>query len=69
MPESTASRTAIGLALATIYLTWGSTYLAIRIAVETIPPFAMAAMRFITAGTLLYAFLRWRGASKPTLRQ
>jgi len=69
MPSSTASRAAIGLALATIYLTWGSTYLAIRIAVETIPPFAMAAFRFIIAGTILYAFLRWRGAAKPTLHQ
>lgn len=69
MPDSTASRTAIGLALATIYITWGSTYLAIRIAVETIPPFAMAAMRFLVAGALMYAFVRWRGAAKPTLRQ
>ena len=69
MSSSTASRAAIGLALATIYLTWGSTYLAIRIAVETMPPFAMAALRFIIAGTLLYSFLRWRGAGKPTLRQ
>ena len=69
MSVSTASSTAIGLALATIYLTWGSTYLAIRIAVETMPPFAMAAIRFIIAGTLLYVFLRCRGATKPTLRQ
>lgn len=69
MSSPTASRTAIGLALVTIYLTWGSTYLAIRIAVETMPPFAMAALRFIIAGTLLYVFLRWRGAAKPSFRQ
>ncbi len=69
MSSSPASRTAISLALATIYLTWGSTYLAIRIAVETIPPFAMAALRFLVAGILLYLFVRWRGAPRPTLRQ
>ncbi len=69
MPTPIASRTAIGLALVTVYLTWGSTYLAIRIAVETIPPFAMAALRFVIAGALLYTFLRWRGVARPTLRQ
>lgn len=57
------------MALATIYLVWGSTYLAIRVAVETIPPFAMSSLRFLIAGTMLYTFLKWRGAPNPTARQ
>lgn len=66
---STPSRSALILAFATIYLVWGSTYLGIRIAMETIPLFAMAGTRFVLAGTLLFAFLRFRGAPLPTARQ
>lgn len=69
MTSPPASRTVIGIALITIYLVWGSTYLAIRVAIETIPPFPMAALRFFIAGTLLYTFLIWRGAPRPTARQ
>lgn len=64
-----ASRSALILAFATIYLVWGSTYLAIRVAVETIPPFLMAGTRFTLAGALLLSFLRWRGTAWPTARQ
>lgn len=49
-----------------IYVVWGSTYLAIKWAVETIPPFSLGAMRFLMAGGALYAWSRWRGAPKPT---
>lgn len=49
-----------------IYVVWGSTYLAIKWAVETIPPFALGAMRFLVAGSALYGWSRWRGAPKPT---
>lgn len=56
----------IGLALLIIYLVWGSTYLAIRYAIATIPPFLMAGSRFICAGLLLYLFLRFRGSPRPT---
>lgn len=63
------SRTAHVLAFAAIYLVWGSTYLGIRIAVQTMPPFAMAGARFIVAGAILLAFTRWRGAPVPTVRQ
>ncbi|MBI5693941.1 MAG: EamA family transporter [Verrucomicrobia bacterium] len=63
------SRTALVVAFAAIYLIWGSTYLGIRIAVETMPPFLMAGARFLTAGSLLFAFLRWRGAAWPTAHQ
>ena len=56
------------MAFAAIYI-WGSTYLGIRIAVETLPPFLMAGMRFAIAGVLLFAFLRIRGATWPTAVQ
>jgi drug/metabolite transporter (DMT)-like permease len=52
-------------ALIAVYLIWGSTYLAIRWAVETIPPFLMAGTRFSIAGALLYAWMRLRGVPKP----
>jgi drug/metabolite transporter (DMT)-like permease len=51
-------------AFAAIYLIWGSTYLAIRYAIETIPPFLMAGTRFVLAGVLLYGWARLRGASR-----
>lgn len=56
----------IALALATVYVIWGSTYLAIRFAIETLPPFWMAGVRFVTAGALLYGWARWRGAPRPS---
>src|SRR5437879_448247 len=55
----------IAAALAAVYVIWGSTYLGIRIGVETIPPFLMAGIRQTTAGLLLYAWLRWRGVPRP----
>ncbi len=63
------SRTALILAFTAIYLVWGSTYLGIRVAVETMPPFAMAGTRFCLAGALLFIWLRLRGAPAPTARQ
>jgi len=53
-------------AFAALYIIWGSTYLAIRYAVMTIPPFLMGGVRFLIAGSLLYAWTRSRGAAKPT---
>ena len=53
------------LAFAAIYIIWGSTYLAIRFAVETIPPFIMAGMRFVIAGGVMYAWARLSGVKKP----
>lgn len=63
------SRTALVLAFAAIYLIWGSTYLGIRVAIETMPPFLMAAARFIIAGSVLFAILKLRGARWPTAHQ
>jgi drug/metabolite transporter (DMT)-like permease len=54
------------LALLALYFIWGATYIAMYFAIESFPPFMMAAMRFSIAGILLYVFLRWRGAKAPT---
>ena len=59
----------IPLSLLTLYLVWGSTYLAIRIALESYPPFLLAGVRFLFAGVALYAFLRWRGMAAPSRAQ
>jgi drug/metabolite transporter (DMT)-like permease len=59
----------VWLALISIYIIWGATYLAIRFAVGTIPPFLMAATRNMTAGAILFGFSRLRGAARPTLDQ
>lgn len=63
------SRVKLVLAFACIYLVWGSTYLAIRVAVETLPPFLMAGTRFVLAGAFLYAWGTRRGVPRPTARQ
>lgn len=55
-------------AFATIYFVWGSTYLAIRYAVESVPPFLMVGARFVLAGALLYGLARLRGAPRPAAR-
>jgi len=68
-PTHPAHRFKLLLAFAAIYLIWGSTYLAIRVAVETFPPFMMAAFRFLIAGTALFAFVRARGFPWPSARQ
>ncbi|MBV8050351.1 MAG: EamA family transporter [Acidobacteriaceae bacterium] len=62
------SRTQIMLGFAAIYLIWGSTYLGIRYAVETIPPFLMMGIRHLTAGLVVFAYARMRGAAAPQLR-
>jgi drug/metabolite transporter (DMT)-like permease len=60
------SRAEVVLAFAAVYVLWGSTYLAIRFGVETIPPFLLAGVRHLTAGTLLFGWLRLRGTPWPT---
>src|SRR3954464_6090109 len=66
-PSRTTARmapaTMVWLCLGIVYVVWGSTYLAIRVAVETMPPLLMGAARFTTAGLLLYAVARARGAA------
>jgi drug/metabolite transporter (DMT)-like permease len=68
-PPEQATRSQLVLGFAVIYVVWGSTYLAIRFGLESIPPFLMGGVRFLTAGTLMYACARLRGAAKPTVRE
>lgn len=58
------TRLALVMAFGAVYLIWGSTYLAIRFAIETLPPFLMAGTRFLVAGSVLYAWCRLRGAPR-----
>lgn len=60
---------AIAAALASLYVLWGSTYLAIRFALHGYPPFLLGAIRMSLAGALMYAVLRWRGTQPPTAKQ
>lgn len=64
----TRPRLLLPLCLSILYLVWGSTYLAQRVAVASIPPLSMAALRFLASGALLYVGLRAAGAPPPTAR-
>ncbi len=73
-PESVApveanQRLRIIVALLTVYIIWGTTYLAIRVALESFPPYLMMGIRFLLAGGSLFAVLRFRGAPLPTRKQ
>jgi len=63
--EASPSPLRVALALGTLYLAWGGTYLAIRLAIETMPPLLMAGTRFLLAGCVLYTVLRLAGAERP----
>jgi drug/metabolite transporter (DMT)-like permease len=65
-PPARASR--VWLALSIVYVVWGSTYLAIRWALDTIPPFTMASFRYLVAGGLLLGWAKHRGAPRVALR-
>lgn len=62
-------KTKIWLAMLVIYVVWGSTYLGIRFAIESIPPFLHAAMRFAVAGLLVLGWRFLAGDERPTLKQ
>lgn len=55
--------------LVVVYIVWGSTYLAIRIALDGLPPLLMATLRNLVAGPLVLGWMLWRGAARPTARQ
>ena len=57
------------LAFAILYFVWGSTFLAIRVGVREVPPFLLAAMRFLVAGVVLYGWMVAQGERAPHLRQ
>lgn len=59
----------IAVSLFAVYVIWGSTYYAMRVVVESVPPFFMAGVRFVIAGSAMLLFLRLRGAALPTRRE
>ena len=63
------SRARIAAAFAAIYIIWGSTFLGIRYAIETMPPLLMAGTRFVIAGAILYAWATIREGARPTRQQ
>jgi drug/metabolite transporter (DMT)-like permease len=64
-----APRSKVVLALTAVYLIWGSTYLVLRFALESFPPFLMGGVRYLLAGVLLYGLLRRRGVRAPARRE
>jgi len=67
--SSSGGRARIIAALFSLYVIWGSTYFAMRVALRTLPPYLMAAPRFLIAGTLLFVVLRLRGVVSPKPRE
>jgi drug/metabolite transporter (DMT)-like permease len=65
----TPNRSRILAAFIAVYIVWGSTYLAIRYGVATIPPFIMLGARFLVSGAILYAWHRARGVPKPSFAE
>jgi drug/metabolite transporter (DMT)-like permease len=66
LPHAAGTKTLVLLAFAAVYIVWGSTYLAIRIGIESFPPMILAGLRHITAGLFLYPVMRWKTGIKPT---
>jgi len=69
MTERENGKIKILIALAAVYISWGSTYLAIRVALEDLPPFFMMGIRFFLVGIGFYVYLRIRGTAAPTIKQ
>ncbi len=67
--EKTPTKAALIAGFVTIYLLWGSTYLGIRVAVETLPPFLMAGARFLVAGSIITLWIALTRGFKTTRRQ
>ena len=65
--EKPPRKLAIIAAFAAVYVVWGSTYLGILFAIESIPPLLMAGTRYFTAGVIMYAIARWQGAPRSGL--
>jgi len=68
-PEDPARRWKVVAAYVTVSIVWGSTYLGIRVALDSFAPYMLAAIRFLVAGSAFYAYLRLRGDAAPTLRE
>lgn len=65
-PAPPPARALVLTAFATVYVVWGSTYLAIRYAVATLPPFVMAGARFLLAGAIMIAWAKWKDGARAT---
>jgi drug/metabolite transporter (DMT)-like permease len=68
-PSGSPLQVRVLLAFFAIYVLWGTSFLAIRIAVQEVPPLFAAGIRFFVAGVLLYGFMRFRGQPRPTAAQ
>jgi drug/metabolite transporter (DMT)-like permease len=68
-PELATQRWKVVVAFTTVAIVWGSTYFAIRVALDSFAPYMLAAIRFLVAGGLFYGYLRARGERAPTLRE
>src|SRR5712691_10148533 len=67
LPHTPAGTTTLVLvAFAAVYVVWGSTYLAIRIGIESFPPLILAGLRHFTVGLFLYPVLRWKTGTRPS---
>jgi drug/metabolite transporter (DMT)-like permease len=66
-PARAGSSTKVLVAFAAVYVIWGSTYLAIRVGVQSFPPLLLAGSRHLVFGLLFYPFLRWQTGIRPTL--
>ena len=62
---SVTPRGGVAAALTIVYITWGSTFVAMRVAVRSLPPLTMSGVRFLAAGLLLYGWCLWQAASAP----
>lgn len=69
LPMLSTSRLLLPFCLAATWIVWGSTYLAIKYALLSFPPYVLSGTRYLFAGGLLLAWLKWRGTPWPTLRQ
>jgi drug/metabolite transporter (DMT)-like permease len=69
LPAQAGSSSMVLVAFAAVYLIWGSTYLAIRVGVESFPPLLLAGSRHLVFGLAFYPILRWRTGIRPTLAQ
>ena len=68
-PTPAPRRLTLIAAFAALYIIWGSTYLGIRFAIESIPPLLMAGVRFFLAGVIMYAIALWQGAPKSSFAE
>jgi drug/metabolite transporter (DMT)-like permease len=67
--EKQKNHLAVLISLLSLYILWGGTYLGMRVALQSFPPFLLAGTRFLVAGVLMFTFLRLRGAPLPTRKE